>query len=193
MSAAVPLAIDEDSVLETIVEPIEPEDTYAVPDDDEEPDSGIYVFETPLLAINSNQRVSLSNLPYVEDHEGRLVPIVEPGYVALRIEPIGEPPIDANMHQEENTDQYTFRVPNPGREDDAAIFHGFTLEDEAQLIREQVSKLKMLEKLLTCMRTGYQNLLEEDDDLVAESFFGQVPTQPVGEGMIAIALGTGFD
>ncbi|HEX7368095.1 MAG TPA: hypothetical protein VF261_00370 [Candidatus Saccharimonadales bacterium] len=173
--------MDEGSPLDLDDTP--PDDTPGQPDDaedngdcdgDEDNEIDLIIHETPPLCINETECASLSNLPWIKGPGGFLVPYTEPGHVALRIDDIGDHP-GIELCLGKHARQFVFRVPNGATEDDAAVFEGWSLEPAAAIPATEVKALKQLAFLLRCMRQGYRDLMEENDEALSETYLSTVP------------------
>ncbi|HVS58701.1 MAG TPA: hypothetical protein VHD60_03105 [Candidatus Saccharimonadales bacterium] len=146
--------------------------------DDEGEEVEPRVHTTPLIQINRTQNASLSNLPYIVNNEGLLIPHTEPGYVALAIEPDENPPTDRALHLHKDCTQFIFRAPNSAREEEAAIFKGYTMDESIQIFPSETKRLKRIDLLLKCMRQGYRDLMDQSPTELENRYLSTVPCRP---------------
>lgn len=160
-------------------EPLElPVDDMLRQYDDDGDEVDPLVHSTPLIQINAKQNASLSNLPYVLNSEGLLIPHTEPGYVALAIEPDDDPPVDQALHLHKDCTQFIFRAPNSAREEDAAIFKGYVMDESTQIPPTATRRLKRIDLLLKCMRQGYRDLMDQSPTELENRYLSTVPCRP---------------
>lgn len=144
------------------------------------------IYQTTPIPINTKQEVTLSNLPFIVDPEGKPMPLLEPGYVSLMADPVemeddGCDPEKKRGSPYEDCAQLVFRMPRQGER--AAIFEGFELDESNAITAEQTSKLKHIRMLLECVRVGLRDLMENDIDSYQVMYHSQAPVPSALNGI----------
>jgi hypothetical protein len=133
------------------------------------------IHNTPHIRINLDQIASLTNMPYICDAEGSLLPWTGPGYTALHIE---AEDFDDNALPADGLEQLIFRIPTTDEE--AAIFDGFAMEEENQIKESEHGKLDQVACLLEFVRGSLRQHVELIPGYYEELYHSRVPRSSLG-------------
>lgn len=123
-------------------------------------EEGLTVHDTPTVPISAKYQVSLSNMALVTDPRGKIIPLTDSGYVALRAEDREDFLIEKETH-DEGRGQIIFRLSQPGY-GSAAVFAGYSIETDAEIPPEDTARLHKIQKLLTYMKGSLRLLVENN-------------------------------
>lgn len=130
--------------------------------------------ETPWVVINESESLSLSNRPLIRDNRGHLKPWPRPGLVALHL--IGVDQISADASYDYHQDQVLFRIPFAGNHNGAAaIFRGFSLDQESSRIDLRPVELKALKIILGKTERALMKKMMGEPGLWESSYIGNTP------------------
>jgi hypothetical protein len=154
-----------------------PDETDEKEEDDE---NRVHIHDTAPLQVNSHQMAYLSNAPHLIDPDETSSWLLTPGYIALRVEPATDSPVDAKRHEDDRCGQLVFRPTHPSL-GEAALYQGYTLTEEARIRPHQTKELRRIQMLLQAMRRGYRQMLAENADANSNTYLSRTPSLSIAD------------